>query len=201
MQEKWTGMDPATTTKSAIPRYQSVDSAVADKLRDQIIRGQIPEGPQPRQDEIASEYWVSRIKVREDLRQVVAGLMAAGQAFQARNLFGERACLRRFARSFDLTFRVRSKAGSLPPPEAVVCCCEDVRYARLSRHTSWRSGKLQIRRGMESCQGRLRGSETEFLLKWAPESTRPPIFSVRVECLYSEQARRSRDTMDNRRGR
>jgi hypothetical protein len=192
MQEKCKGMDPATTTESTIPRYQSVVSAVADKLRDQIIRGQIPDGAQPLQDEIATEYWVSRVKVREDLRQVVAGLTAAGVAFPARNLFGERECLPRFAPNFDLTFRVRSKAGSLPPQEAVVCRGEDVRYARLSRHTSWRSGKLQIGCGMEPCQGRLRGSETEFLLKWAPESKRPPIFPVRVEYLYSQQAGRSR---------
>ncbi len=55
----------------AIPR-QSLTSAVAEKLRDQIIRGEIPEGAQLRQDAIANQYQVSRIPVREALRQLDA---------------------------------------------------------------------------------------------------------------------------------
>jgi DNA-binding GntR family transcriptional regulator len=67
-------LEPAST--SAIPR-QSLTSAVADKLRDQIIRGEIPEGTQLRQDAIATQYHVSRIPVREALRQLDAeGLIA-----------------------------------------------------------------------------------------------------------------------------
>ncbi len=69
-------MDLETTSGSAIPR-QSLTSAVADKLRDQIIRGEIPEGAQLRQDAIATQYQVSRIPVREALRQLDAeGLIA-----------------------------------------------------------------------------------------------------------------------------
>src|SRR5260370_8280233 len=69
-------MDLQNATDSAIPR-QSLTSAVADKLRDQIIRGEIPEGAQLRQDAIASQYQVSRIPVREALRQLDAeGLIA-----------------------------------------------------------------------------------------------------------------------------
>jgi DNA-binding GntR family transcriptional regulator len=65
-----------TVPDSAIPR-QSLTSAVADKLRDQIIRGEIPEGAQLRQDAIANQYQVSRIPVREALRQLDAeGLIA-----------------------------------------------------------------------------------------------------------------------------
>lgn len=65
-----------TTPESAIPR-QSLTSAVADKLRDQIIRGEIAEGTQLRQDAIATQYQVSRIPVREALRQLDAeGLIA-----------------------------------------------------------------------------------------------------------------------------
>lgn len=60
-----------TTPESAIPR-QSLPSAVADKLRDQIIRGEIAEGTQLRQDAIATLYQVSRIPVREALRQLEA---------------------------------------------------------------------------------------------------------------------------------
>src|SRR5438094_3943238 len=64
------------STESAIPR-QSLTSAVADKLREQIIRGLIPEGAQLRQDHIAAQFQVSRIPVREALRQLEAeGLIA-----------------------------------------------------------------------------------------------------------------------------
>lgn len=64
-------MELGTTPESVIPR-QSLTSAVADKLRDQIIRGEIGEGSQLRQDAIASQYQVSRIPVREALRQLEA---------------------------------------------------------------------------------------------------------------------------------
>jgi len=69
-------MDLESASESAIPR-QSLTSAVADKLRDQIIRGEIPEGAQLRQDAIATQFKVSRIPVREALRQLDAeGLIA-----------------------------------------------------------------------------------------------------------------------------
>lgn len=69
-------MDLEPADDFAIPR-QSLTSAVADKLRDQIIRGEIPEGAQLRQDAIATQYRVSRIPVREALRQLDAeGLIA-----------------------------------------------------------------------------------------------------------------------------
>src|SRR6185369_14858007 len=69
-------MNLSTTPESAIPR-QSLTSAVADKLREEIIRGTIPEGAQLRQDAIAARYHVSRIPVREALRQLDAeGLIA-----------------------------------------------------------------------------------------------------------------------------
>ena len=64
-------MDLETTSDSAI-RRQSLTSAVADKLRDLIIRGQIPEGALLRQGAIANQYQVSRIPVREALRQLDA---------------------------------------------------------------------------------------------------------------------------------
>src|SRR5206468_11065601 len=56
---------------------QSLPSAVADNRHDQITRGEIPEGAQLRQDAIANQYQVSRIPVREALRQLDAeGLIA-----------------------------------------------------------------------------------------------------------------------------
>jgi DNA-binding GntR family transcriptional regulator len=69
-------MDLEIASDSGI-RRQSLTSAVADRLRDQIIRGEIPEGAQLRQDAIATQYQVSRIPVREALRQLDAeGLIA-----------------------------------------------------------------------------------------------------------------------------
>lgn len=59
------------TTSSTIPR-QSLTSAVAEKLRDKIVRGELQEGEQLRQDAIANEFQVSRIPVREALRQLEA---------------------------------------------------------------------------------------------------------------------------------
>src|SRR5215472_10338116 len=64
-------MDLEVTSNLAIPR-KSLTSAVADKIRDQIIRGEIQEGAQLRQDAIANQYHVSRIPVREALRQLEA---------------------------------------------------------------------------------------------------------------------------------
>jgi DNA-binding GntR family transcriptional regulator len=53
-------------------RRVSLASAVADKLREKIIRGEIQEGQQLRQDAIAKDLDVSRIPVREAMRQLEA---------------------------------------------------------------------------------------------------------------------------------
>src|SRR5215469_10914589 len=60
-----------TKESNGIPRT-SLASAVADKLRAMIIHGDVQEGEQLRQDEIASWFQVSRIPVREALRQLEA---------------------------------------------------------------------------------------------------------------------------------
>src|SRR6201984_2090473 len=69
-------MDLEVTSNSAIPR-QSLTSAMVEKIREQIIRGEIQEGAQLRRDAIAAQFHVSRIPVREALRQLDAeGLIA-----------------------------------------------------------------------------------------------------------------------------
>ena len=113
----------------------------------------------------------------------IAGLVASGQMTEAKKLFGARNRARYFARSLDRAFRLRSELRRLPSPDTIVCRCEDIRYSRLSRHTSWRSAKLHTRCGMGPCQGRVCGTSTEFLFKWNPDSVRPPILPVRVESL------------------
>src|SRR6201984_543781 len=64
-------MDLEVTSNSAIPR-QSLTSAMVEKIREQIIRGEIQEGAQLRRDAIAAQFHVSRIPVREALRQLDA---------------------------------------------------------------------------------------------------------------------------------
>lgn len=58
-------------SNQAIPR-QTLTSAVADRLRDKILRGEFREGEQLRQHAIADEFAVSRIPVREAFRQLEA---------------------------------------------------------------------------------------------------------------------------------
>jgi DNA-binding GntR family transcriptional regulator len=60
-----------SSSSAVIPR-KSLTSAVAEKLREKIVRGEILEGEQLRQDAIAQEFQVSRIPVREALRQLEA---------------------------------------------------------------------------------------------------------------------------------
>jgi DNA-binding GntR family transcriptional regulator len=55
---------PATKTLSGIPR-QSLATAVADKLREQIFRGQLKAGERLLQDVLAEQFHVSKIPVRE----------------------------------------------------------------------------------------------------------------------------------------
>jgi DNA-binding GntR family transcriptional regulator len=55
----------------AIPR-QTLTTAVADRLRDKILRGELREGEQLRQHAIAEEFAVSRIPLREAFRQLEA---------------------------------------------------------------------------------------------------------------------------------
>jgi len=113
----------------------------------------------------------------------IAGLAAAGRIAEASSLFGRREKLRGFGRSLDRTFQLRTELRSLPPPETIVCRCEDIRYSRLRDHASWREAKLQTRCGMGPCQGRICGPATQFLFKWNPDSVRPPIFPVRIESM------------------
>jgi D-hydroxyproline dehydrogenase subunit alpha len=113
----------------------------------------------------------------------IAGLAAAGRMTEAKQLFGEREQARRFAHLLERTFRLRGELRSLPSPDTIVCRCEDVSYARLRPHTSWRAAKLHTRCGMGPCQGRVCGPATQFSFGWDPDSVRPPVFPARVENL------------------
>ena len=113
----------------------------------------------------------------------IAGLAAAGKRDDARRLFPVREKHLRFARLLNRTFALREELKQLPAPETIVCRCEDVTFARLCAHDSWRAAKLQTRCGMGPCQGRVCGGAVEFLFGWRAESVRPPVLPVRVESL------------------
>src|SRR5690348_4485106 len=113
----------------------------------------------------------------------IAGLAIAGNHAEARRLFPVREKQRRFAARLNRTFALRDELKQLPAPETIVCRCEDVTFARLRAHDSWRAAKLQTRCGMGPCQGRVCGGAVEFLFGWRAESVRPPVLPVRVESL------------------
>ena len=115
----------------------------------------------------------------------IAGLAAVGKRDDARRLFPVREKHRRFARLLNKTFALRDELLLLPEPMTIVCRCEDVTFARLCAHDSWRAAKLQTRCGMGPCQGRVCGGAVEFLFGWRTESVRPPVLPVRVESLVS----------------
>src|SRR5678809_1627001 len=64
---------PATGELELLPiRRQTLTSMTADAIRERILRGRYPEGEPLRQDAIGIELGVSRIPVREALRQLEA---------------------------------------------------------------------------------------------------------------------------------
>lgn len=113
----------------------------------------------------------------------IAGLAATGQTDEARKLFAKRSRARRFGESLNNAFALREELRSLAEPDTVVCRCEDVAYDRLLEFDNFREAKLQTRCGMGSCQGRICGAATQFLLGWESPSVRPPIFPVKMENL------------------
>jgi NADPH-dependent 2,4-dienoyl-CoA reductase/sulfur reductase-like enzyme len=113
----------------------------------------------------------------------IAGLVAAGRAESAKQFYGRRRTLRKFARALDGAFSPNFKLKSLALPNTIICRCEDVKYDRLQQYTSWRAAKLQTRCGMGPCQGRVCGPVAQFLFDWCPDSVRPPIFPTRCENL------------------
>ena len=113
----------------------------------------------------------------------IAGLAASGKSDDARQLFPGREKHRKFAGLLNQTFALREELKELAAPDTIVCRCEDVTFARLRAHSSWRAAKLQTRCGMGPCQGRVCGGAVEFLFGWRAESVRPPVLPVRVESL------------------
>jgi NADPH-dependent 2,4-dienoyl-CoA reductase/sulfur reductase-like enzyme len=105
----------------------------------------------------------------------IAGLAATGQEAAARALFPSRVHAHRFAAALTRGFALRDELKMLADPDTLVCRCEDVPFAAMYEHASWRSAKLHTRCGMGPCQGRVCGGASAFLFGWTQDSVRAPI--------------------------
>jgi NADPH-dependent 2,4-dienoyl-CoA reductase/sulfur reductase-like enzyme len=113
----------------------------------------------------------------------IAGLAAAGQLGEARNLRRTHRATNKFVRALQQAFALEPRLRELPEPDTVVCRCEDVPFAALREHHSWRDAKLLTRCGMGPCQARICGAATAFLFGWAQDSVRPPLLPARIASL------------------
>ena len=72
-RSKTTAVIPSASELVLLPiRRQTLTGMTADAIRERILRGRYPEGEPLRQDAIGAELGVSRIPVREALRQLEA---------------------------------------------------------------------------------------------------------------------------------
>jgi NADPH-dependent 2,4-dienoyl-CoA reductase/sulfur reductase-like enzyme len=113
----------------------------------------------------------------------IAGWAAGGNPGRAQGRFRERGQLQKFVRVLERSFALRPELRTLRLPGTIICRCEDVPYARVAQHGSWRAAKLLTRCGMGPCQGRVCGPVIQFLFNWLPDSVRPPIFPTSLESL------------------
>jgi NADPH-dependent 2,4-dienoyl-CoA reductase/sulfur reductase-like enzyme len=116
----------------------------------------------------------------------IAGFAVSGKKEEAKRLFGKRQALNATARAMDRAFALRPELRRLAREDTIVCRCEDVRWSALQDQHSWRAAKLYTRCGMGPCQGRICGAALQFLSGWRNESTRPPVYPVRLSTLVRE---------------
>jgi NADPH-dependent 2,4-dienoyl-CoA reductase/sulfur reductase-like enzyme len=114
----------------------------------------------------------------------IAGLACAGKSVTT--LRRSAAKQHGFGERLEKAFALRKELRSLVRPETIVCRCEDVAFADISKCTGWTDAKLQTRCGMGPCQGRVCGPAVEHLLGWTPISVRPPLFPVPLQALCSQ---------------
>ncbi len=115
----------------------------------------------------------------------IAGLSAMGASIsgQARS---RRVRLHRYADGLARTFELRDELRRLATGDTVVCRCEDVRMRDLDPAWTSRQAKLYTRAGMGACQGRICGAALDWVMRWTPDSVRPPIEPARVATLLDE---------------
>jgi NADPH-dependent 2,4-dienoyl-CoA reductase/sulfur reductase-like enzyme len=116
----------------------------------------------------------------------IAGYAASARKAGAEALFPQRASWHRFRAALAKSFALRDELKLLATDETLLCRCEDVSLGRVRQFNNWREAKLQTRCGMGSCQGRICGAASKFILGWGMESVRPPILPARVGSLVSQ---------------
>lgn len=112
----------------------------------------------------------------------VAGLDAAGQPVPP-GLLQVRDAGRAYARRLDQAFCL--DPVPLPPPDTIVCRCEDVPCSAFDKSWTMRQAKLYTRAGMGPCQGRVCGAALQAMFGWAPDSVRSPLVPTPVASLVS----------------
>lgn len=113
----------------------------------------------------------------------LAGLMASGQGGRAASVRRHVRRWQRFAAQVGKHFALSGPARRAPPPEVLLCRCEDVAFGEVATRMDWRDAKLHTRCGMGPCQGRVCGSAAGILLGWDTASPRPPWASARLSSL------------------
>ena len=113
----------------------------------------------------------------------IAGHAAVGDKVAAARLWPQRSRWQGFAATLNRAFALRSALADLCQPDTLVCRCEDVPYAAIATHGSWREAKLATRCGMGACQGRVCGAATAHLFGWQPSTPRPPFSPARIATL------------------
>lgn len=107
----------------------------------------------------------------------VAGLEVPSDLRRARD--AGRAHARRLQAAFGLT------TVEPPPPDTIVCRCEDVPCSEIDPSWTMRQAKLYTRAGMGPCQGRVCGAALQAMFGWAPDSVRTPLVPTPVASLVS----------------
>ena len=115
----------------------------------------------------------------------IAGLASMDAPVPA-NMLARHETLRRYTRALADTFALRDELRTLATGDTVVCRCEDVKMRDLDPSWTARQAKLYTRAGMGACQGRICGAALECVMRWSPDSVRPPIQPARVTSLLSE---------------
>lgn len=91
------------TKKASVIHFGSVHDAVTDRIRDKILCGQLQPGDRLRQDELASEFGVSSMPVREALRRLQAEALVEFRPCQGASV------ARLSLAEFEEIFRIREE--------------------------------------------------------------------------------------------
>lgn len=116
----------------------------------------------------------------------IAGLAAAGAPAE-KALAEARRAARSLAEAMERAFALRPELRAPPPPEVVVCRCEDVRAGDLDPAWGVREAKLATRAGMGACQGRVCGPALACLHDHQADAPRSPLKPVSLSTLLEEE--------------